>query len=173
MRGRRRCGARPGRLDVQAFMCKALIEHVRMQGTIAHVRTNPYTAAPDPTTPDLQHTTPDLPHTTSDLPHTTSDLQHSTPRSPTRPTIFSRSALLLGSIAILITGSGKSMRSRTIGCFSSQRVSPVTTSCGGGVAVGVGVGLGFDQLGWLWFGLVLRLTMFWVLMFVVGWGEGE
>ena len=42
--------------------------------------------------------------------------------------IFSRSPLDLGSIAILMTGSGKSMRSRMMGDFSSHSVSPVMTS---------------------------------------------
>ena len=39
--------------------------------------------------------------------------------------IFSTSAFVLGSIAIPITGSGKSIDSKTIGCFSSDNVSPV------------------------------------------------
>jgi hypothetical protein len=39
--------------------------------------------------------------------------------------IFSCPALVFGSMATRMTGSGKSMDSRMIGCFSSQRVSPV------------------------------------------------
>ncbi|MNS99244.1 hypothetical protein D3C72_1336420 [compost metagenome] len=42
--------------------------------------------------------------------------------------IFSWSALVLGSTATEITGSGKSMRSRMIGLLMSHRVSPVVTS---------------------------------------------
>ncbi|MCY1179843.1 hypothetical protein D9M73_202600 [compost metagenome] len=42
--------------------------------------------------------------------------------------IFSWSALVLGSTAMEITGSGKSMRSRTMGFSRSHRVSPVVTS---------------------------------------------
>ena len=38
---------------------------------------------------------------------------------------LSWSALVLGSIAMSMTGSGNSIRSRMIGCFSSQSVSPV------------------------------------------------
>ena len=44
------------------------------------------------------------------------------------PPSLSSSALLRGSIAIEITGSGKSMDSRMIGCSSEQRVSPVMQS---------------------------------------------
>ena len=45
-----------------------------------------------------------------------------------RPTpSFSWSLLVFGSIASEMTGSGKSIDSRTIGCFSSQSVSPVLT----------------------------------------------
>ena len=40
---------------------------------------------------------------------------------------FSWSALVFGSIASEMTGSGKSIDSRTIGFFSSQTVSPVVT----------------------------------------------
>ena len=40
---------------------------------------------------------------------------------------FSWSALVFGSIASEMTGSGKSIDSSTIGCFSSQIVSPVET----------------------------------------------
>jgi hypothetical protein len=40
---------------------------------------------------------------------------------------FSWSALVFGSIASAMTGSGKSMASRMTGCFSSQSVSPVDT----------------------------------------------
>ncbi len=39
--------------------------------------------------------------------------------------IFSWPALVLGSMATRITGSGNSMDSRMTGCFSSHRVSPV------------------------------------------------
>jgi hypothetical protein len=39
--------------------------------------------------------------------------------------IFSSPALVFGSMATRMTGSGKSMDSRTIWCLSSQRVSPV------------------------------------------------
>jgi len=42
--------------------------------------------------------------------------------------IFSRSPFVLGSIEILMTGSGKSMRSRMMGASSAHSVSPVTTS---------------------------------------------
>jgi hypothetical protein len=42
--------------------------------------------------------------------------------------ILSWSALVFGSIAMEITGSGKVIRSSTMGCFSSQRVSPVRES---------------------------------------------
>ena len=42
--------------------------------------------------------------------------------------IFSWSALVLGSTATWITGSGNSMRSKMIGALSSHRVSPVVTS---------------------------------------------
>ncbi len=42
--------------------------------------------------------------------------------------IFSWSALVFGSTATEITGSGKSMRSRMIGFSIEQRVSPVVTS---------------------------------------------
>ena len=41
---------------------------------------------------------------------------------------LSMSALVFGSIAIEMTGSGKIIFSRTIGCFSSQSVSPVRVS---------------------------------------------
>mgnify|MGYP000647642805 CR=1 FL=1 len=41
--------------------------------------------------------------------------------------IFSWSALVFGSTATSITGSGKVMDSREIGDFSSHRVSPVVT----------------------------------------------
>ena len=45
-----------------------------------------------------------------------------------RPTpSFSWSALVLGSIASEMTGSGKSIASRMTGFFSSQTVSPVVT----------------------------------------------
>ena len=40
---------------------------------------------------------------------------------------FSWSALVFGSIASEMTGSGKSIDSSTTGCFSSQIVSPVVT----------------------------------------------
>ena len=40
---------------------------------------------------------------------------------------FSWSTLVFGSIASEMTGSGKSIDSSTIGCFSSQSVSPVET----------------------------------------------
>ena len=39
--------------------------------------------------------------------------------------IFSCPALVLGSIATRITGSGNSMDSKNTGCLRSQRVSPV------------------------------------------------
>lgn len=52
-------------------------------------------------------------------------LQLHTCASLARPMpIFSRSAFDLGSMAILMTGSGKSMRSRMMGAFSSHSVSP-------------------------------------------------
>jgi hypothetical protein len=57
-----------------------------------------------------------------------------TPLHPAAPSVSLACGvrtLLLGSIAILMTGSGKSMRSRMIGCFSSHSVSPV------GVVVGL------------------------------------
>ena len=41
---------------------------------------------------------------------------------------FPDPALVLGSMATLITGSGNSICSRTMGCFSSQSVSPVAVS---------------------------------------------
>ena len=40
---------------------------------------------------------------------------------------FSWSTFVFGSIASEMTGSGKSIDSSTIGCFSSQMVSPVVT----------------------------------------------
>ncbi|MNW05351.1 hypothetical protein D3C71_2015890 [compost metagenome] len=42
--------------------------------------------------------------------------------------IFSWSALVLGSTACEITGSGKTMRSRMMMCAGSVSVSPVVTS---------------------------------------------
>ena len=42
--------------------------------------------------------------------------------------IFSWSALVFGSTATEITGSGNSMRSSVIDCFTSHSVSPVVTS---------------------------------------------
>ena len=42
--------------------------------------------------------------------------------------IFSWSALVLGSMAMEMTGSGKSIASRMIGLSSSQSVSPVVVS---------------------------------------------
>ena len=42
--------------------------------------------------------------------------------------ILSWSTLVLGSMATWMTGSGKSIFSRMIGCLSSQRVSPVVVS---------------------------------------------
>ena len=52
----------------------------------------------------------------------------SSPISLARPTpSFSWSLLVFGSIASEMTGSGKSIDSSTIGCFSSQSVSPVVT----------------------------------------------
>ena len=40
---------------------------------------------------------------------------------------FSWSAFVFGSMASEMTGSGKTIDSSTIGCFSSQSVSPVVT----------------------------------------------
>ncbi len=40
---------------------------------------------------------------------------------------FFESAWVRGSMATEMTGSGNSIRSRRIGCFGSQRVSPVVT----------------------------------------------
>ena len=46
---------------------------------------------------------------------------------PSATPIFSWSLLVFGSTATEITGAGNSIDSSTIGCFSSQIVSPVVT----------------------------------------------